>query len=155
VSTLGFALLVIAAALTVAEAHIVSFGVLGTLAVAAFAAGLGLLVNDAGAALGVAVGVGVGVAIVGAAFGGTVFRRLVASQRSPVAGGSAGLIGRRGEVRTAPEPVGCVLMDGALWRARTWECEEDALRPGDPIVVEGVDGLTLTVRRAEDWEVAR
>jgi membrane protein implicated in regulation of membrane protease activity len=27
------------------------------------------------------------------------------------------------------------------------------LERGDPIVVERVDGLTLTVRRAEDWEV--
>jgi membrane protein implicated in regulation of membrane protease activity len=27
------------------------------------------------------------------------------------------------------------------------------LERGDPIVVERVDGLTLTVRRAEDWEM--
>jgi membrane protein implicated in regulation of membrane protease activity len=27
------------------------------------------------------------------------------------------------------------------------------LAPGDPVVVEHVRGLTLTVRPAEDWEV--
>jgi membrane-bound serine protease (ClpP class) len=60
-----------------------------------------------------------------------------------------------GEVRTAPAPVGRVLVDGALWRARLWAGEEDIpVRSGDPIVVERIDGLTLTVRRAEEWEVA-
>jgi membrane protein implicated in regulation of membrane protease activity len=58
-------------------------------------------------------------------------------------------------VRTVPEPVGRVFVDGALWRARAWSAVADAeLHAGDPIVVEHVDGLTLTVRRAEEWEVA-
>jgi membrane-bound serine protease (ClpP class) len=57
-------------------------------------------------------------------------------------------------VRAAPTPLGQVFLDGALWRARLWSPEEDSvLERGDPIVVERVDGLTLTVRRAEDWEV--
>jgi membrane protein implicated in regulation of membrane protease activity len=54
-----------------------------------------------------------------------------------------------------PEPVGRVLVDGALWRARRWDLEgEPDLRPGDPVVIERVSGLTLTVRPAEEWEVA-
>jgi membrane-bound serine protease (ClpP class) len=58
-------------------------------------------------------------------------------------------------VRTVPEPIGRVLVDGALWRARAWAGEDDAaLHAGDPIVVEHVEGLTLTVRRAEEWELA-
>ena len=49
----------------------------------------------------------------------------------------------------------CVFVDGALWRARAWGLEDEpALSPGDPVVVEGVNGLTLTVRPAEEWEVA-
>ena len=48
-----------------------------------------------------------------------------------------------------------MFLDGALWRARVWADDEDTvLQRGDPIVVEHVDGLTLTVRRAEEWEVA-
>ena len=36
-----------------------------------------------------------------------------------------------------------------------WGLEDERpLERGDPIVVERVDGLTLTVRRAEEWEVA-
>ena len=58
-------------------------------------------------------------------------------------------------MRAAPAPLGQVFLDGALWRARLWAGDEDAaLQRGDPIVVERVDGLTLTVRRAEEWEVA-
>lgn len=45
---------------------------------------------------------------------------------------------------------------GALWRARVWAADEDAaLQRGEPIVVEREDRLMLTVRRAEEWEVAR
>ena len=45
-------------------------------------------------------------------------------------------------------------LDGALWRARAWAVEDEPpLHTGEAIVVEGVDGLTLTVRRAEEWEL--
>ncbi len=48
-----------------------------------------------------------------------------------------------------------MFVDGALWRARLWELEDEPpLSRGDPIVVERVNGLTLTVRPAEEWEVA-
>jgi len=45
-------------------------------------------------------------------------------------------------------------VDGALWQARRSMADEDGvLAAGDQIVVERVSGLTLAVRRAEDWEV--
>ena len=48
---------------------------------------------------------------------------------------------------------GQVFVDGALWRARCSVLEEDAeLDAGDAVVVERVSGLTLAVRRAEEWE---
>ena len=44
-------------------------------------------------------------------------------------------------------------MDGALWRARpSWPDSDDELKVGDPVVVERVSGLTLAVRKAEEWE---
>jgi membrane protein implicated in regulation of membrane protease activity len=33
------------------------------------------------------------------------------------------------------------------------EPEEPELHAGDPVVVERLSGLTLSVRRAEDWEL--
>jgi membrane protein implicated in regulation of membrane protease activity len=57
-------------------------------------------------------------------------------------------------VRVAPAPLAQVFVDGALWRAQpsSWDGEE-TLREGDPVVVECVRGLTLGVRRAEEWEL--
>ena len=61
------------------------------------------------------------------------------------------LIGRVGVARGSD----CVFVDGGLWRARSWGLEGDPpLERGLPVVVEGVTGLTLTVRPAEEWEVA-
>ena len=52
------------------------------------------------------------------------------------------LIGARGKVRSPLAPVGHVFVKGALWRARS---DQEGLDVGDEVVVEGVDGLTLTV----------
>ena len=84
-----------------------------------------------------------------------VLHKALRASRRRVRSGAEGLIGRVGEVRATPAPLGQVFLDGALWRARLSASDEDAaLQRGDPIVVERVDGLTLTVRRAEEWEVA-
>ena len=49
-----------------------------------------------------------------------------------------------------------MFVDGALWRARSWGLEGRGRRSraAMPVVVEHVNGLTLTVRPAEEWEVA-
>ena len=57
-------------------------------------------------------------------------------------------------VRTWTGDAGQVFVDGALWRARqSLEDDEGQLDAGDSIVVERVNGLTLGVRRAEEWEM--
>ena len=56
------------------------------------------------------------------------------------------MVGSRVEVRTTLEPEGNVWADGALWRARL-AGGGDAAQPGDRVVVEAVDGLTLVVSR--------
>src|SRR3954468_9714456 len=155
-SELGLLLLVLGAALAVVEAHVPTHGALGAIGVAAGAGGLALVVAGAGSGTAVAVGVALVAALVGAAYLWIVLHKALAARRTRVRSGAEGLIGRVGEVRSAPTPLGQVFLDGALWRARLWSFEEDAgtvLERGDPIVVERVDGLTLTVRRAEDWEM--
>jgi membrane protein implicated in regulation of membrane protease activity len=71
--------------------------------------------------------------------------------------GAEGLVGRVGVVRRSLDPQGQVLVGGELWRARRSWADEDEPPPGegDPVVVDHVAGLTLSVRRAEDWEVER
>ena len=49
-------------------------------------------------------------------------------------------------------------MDGAVWRARRSlgaadEDEVPELHAGDRVVVEHLNGLTLSVRPAEEWEL--
>jgi membrane protein implicated in regulation of membrane protease activity len=47
-----------------------------------------------------------------------------------------------------------VVVRGERWRARGSILEDEpALHEGEQVVVEQVQGLTLSVRRAEEWEV--
>jgi membrane-bound ClpP family serine protease len=150
-STLGIVLVLMGAALAAAEAHVPSHGALGGSAAAAFAAGIALVIAGAGLGTGVALAAGLVAGLVGAAYAWVVVHKALAASHRVVRSGPQKLIGRVGEVRA----TGQVFLDGALWRARVWPGEDDPpLERGDPIVVEHVDGLTLTVRRAEEWEVA-
>jgi membrane-bound serine protease (ClpP class) len=125
-------------------------GALGAAAVAAAATGAALVIGGAGLGLALALATGLAAGAVGAVYLWIVLRKALAARRARVRSGAEGLVGRVGEARAA----GQVFLDGGLWRARQWGFDEEAvLERGDPIVVERVDGLTLTVRRAEDWEV--
>ena len=151
---LGFALLVMGAALVVAEAHVPG-GVLGAAGGVALIAG-GIMVIAAlggGAALALPVGAGLGAAAGGWAL--LVTRKALAVRGTRVRAGTEGLCGRIGVVRSWSDPAGQVFVDGALWRARADSADDDdeALHEGDPVVVERVRGLTLSVRRADDWEL--
>jgi membrane-bound ClpP family serine protease len=145
---LGLLLVVLGAALLAAEAHIPSFGALGTGGIIASALGVAFLLSAAGSAVLVAVAAALAVALVGAALLFVLVRKGLATRRIRA---SNTLVGRVGIAR-APD---CVFVDGALWRARLWGLEDEApLVRGAPVVVEHVNGLTLTVRPAEEWEVA-
>jgi membrane-bound ClpP family serine protease len=147
-SDIGLLLVVVGAALVVAEAHLPSHGALGTGAVVALTLGVILALAGAGATVAVALAAGLGVGAVGALWVWILVRKALATRRLRVRNG---LVGRIGTVK----PSGQVFVDGGLWRARVWDIEEEpALKPGDAVVVEHVNGLTLTVRHAEEWEVA-
>jgi membrane-bound ClpP family serine protease len=154
-STLGVILVVVGAALMVAEAHVPTHGVLGTGAAAALTAGVVLALSGAGAAGGAVVVAGVTVALAALALAWLLLVKSLAAHRLVVRSGPRALAGRVATVRTVPAPVGQVQLDGALWRARMWELEEEGVpvAEGSAVVVESVDGLTLTVRPAEEWEV--
>jgi membrane-bound ClpP family serine protease len=150
----GFALLLSGAALVVAEAHVPG-GVLGVAGGVALIIG-GIIVIGAlggGAALAIPVGVGLGLAAGGWALVAT--RKVVSARRIRIGSGAEALCGRVGVVRRWGESAGQVFVDGALWRARDeWAGSDGApLHEGDSVVVERVNGLTLSVRRAEEWEL--
>ena len=149
-SALGLILVLIGAALVAAEAHVPTHGALGSAAVVALALGVGLILSGAGAAALVAILAALGVALAGGAYVTLLVRKLMEARAMRV---RDTLVGRVGVIRAAPEPLGQVFVDGALWRAKTWRLDEDEkpLHKGDACVVERVEGLTLTVRPAEEW----
>ena len=150
-STAGFLLVLVGATLVVAEAHVPSHGVLGVSAAVALAAGIGLIVSGAGLGAAAVIGTALVTALFSLALVGLVVRKGMATRRIRARGGAEGLIGHVGEARTEDR----VFVDGALWRARQWGLDgEPAIQPGDLVVIERVSGLTLTVRPAEEWEVA-
>jgi membrane-bound serine protease (ClpP class) len=153
-STLGIVLVFVGATLMVAEAHVASHGVLGTGAALALASGVALALSGAGAPTAATIAAGVAVALAGLALAWLLLVKSLATRRLAVRSGPVALLGRVATVRRVPAPVGQVQLDGALWRARLWSNEEDVAE-GSAVVVESVDGLTLTVRPAEEWEVFR
>jgi membrane-bound serine protease (ClpP class) len=151
-TALGFVLLIIGAVLVVAEAHAPA-GVLGVTGGLALIAG-GIIVIAAvggGAVVAVPVGVGLGMGAAGWALVAT--RSAAGVRRRRIRVGAEALHGRVGIVRRWNEPAGQVFVDGAIWRARHDETGGSPLHEGDPIVVERVSGLTLCVRRADEWEL--
>ena len=147
----GIALLLAGAGLLVAEAHLPSYGALGIGGVLALVAGTAIAIDASG---GGAVLIAATAAIVALAALALLFvmaRATLAAARPRALTGAEGLIGHVGVVRSAPAPLGQVFIDGALWRARP--CLQDELHVGDPVVVERVQGLILSVRRAEEWEL--
>jgi len=145
---LGLLLVLVGAALAAAEAHVPTHGVLGSGAVVSLALGVALLMSAAGSAALAAILVGLAVAAAGGVAISIMVRKALATRRLRT---TNTLIGRVGVARGSD----CVFVDGGLWRARSWGLEGDPpLERGLPVVVEGVTGLTLTVRPAEEWEVA-
>jgi len=154
-TALGVALLLVGGALLVAEAHIPG-GVFAALGGVALVAGGVVVITVLGAGAAVAVPVGVGIGAAAGAWALLVSGKARTARRARVQAGTEALSGQIGVVRRWSEPGGQVFINGTLWRARRrWADSDDneSLREGDLVVVERVTGLTLSVRRAEEWEL--
>jgi membrane-bound ClpP family serine protease len=157
-TALGVVLLIFGAILVMAEAHVPSMGAVGGPGAVVMAIGAVLAVSALGgglllgliAALGLG-GAGLGLVAVSVKKGAAVRSRRVRT-------GSEGLAGHIGVVRSWNGTGGKVVLDGALWCAARSAYEDDdeiELHQGDKVVVERLNGLELSVRRAEDWELVR
>jgi len=153
-TALGVILLLLGVMLVVAEAHVPG-GILGASGGLALVGGAVVLGSAAGVGAAVVVPVAAGLALSAGAWALLVTRSVSSTRRGRIRSGPEGLSGHLGVVRRWREPEGQVYVDGALWRARhSWgPGDEQDLREGDAVVVERVAGLTLCVRRAEEWEL--
>jgi membrane-bound serine protease (ClpP class) len=150
-SEVGLALLLVGVALLVAEAHVPG-GVLGVFGGLALAGGAALAISGAGAGVALVVAAMVAAVAVTGAWLAVAAKKALAARRRQVVSGREALSGRTGVVRSWTGEGGQVFVDGALWRARRSSIQADELDAGDAVVVERVSGLTLAVRRAEEWE---
>jgi membrane-bound ClpP family serine protease len=148
----GVALVLIGAALLVAEAHVPA-GALGALGGLALAGGSALAIAGAGGGVAIVLSVVLAAGAVAGLWLTFATRKALAAGRLRASSGREALSGRVGVVRNWADGGGQVFVDGALWRARrSWADDGEELGKGDPVVVERVSGLTLAVRRAEEWE---
>ena len=147
VTAAGLILIGLAFALFVAEAFIVSHGALAGGGIVSLIFGGLLLFDTSSDAFEISVPV---VILTGALLGGFfvfIISKAVQARHRRVRTGTDELIGERAVVRSPLDPVGHVFLQGALWRA----VADDGARieVGDTVEVVGIDGLTLSVRKAD------
>jgi membrane-bound ClpP family serine protease len=156
---LGAVLLVTGALLVLVEAHVPTGGVIGGGAIVALIVGAAMMLS-AGGAPGLLVLILALLALGAGTYALLLMGRNMARYRRlrPRTGPEA-LVGHVGVLRRASAPECRVFVEGALWRAEPDWQHADAgqtdLHVGDRVVVERVHGLTLCVRKAEEWELVR
>jgi membrane-bound ClpP family serine protease len=155
----GVVLLIVGVLLAIGEAHTPSHGALGGTGVAVMAVGLALALAGAGVAVVIGVAAGAGLAAAGGGALAMAVTRSGAVRHRRVRGGAEGLIGQVATVRSWEQESGRVTLGGGVWEARRspapepQDDEDPELHAGDRVVVERLSGLTLSVRRAEEWEL--
>jgi membrane protein implicated in regulation of membrane protease activity len=153
VFVLGVVLVVVALLLVLAEAHLSTGGLIAAGALVALVGGVVLALLGAGTGLLAGLVVAGVVALASVAGLVALGRSLGSVRRLRPRSGVEGMIGHVGVVRVDGSTAR-VFVDGGLWRAQPSLLDEGrALHVGDRVVVERVNGLTLGVRKAEEWEL--
>jgi membrane-bound serine protease (ClpP class) len=154
VTALGLALIVVAVVLALVEAHLSSGGMIAACASVAAIGGVVLLLLAGGAGAAVVLVVAVCAATAAISLLLLARRRILRPLRARPRTGNEALIGHVGVVRSSDGPAAQVFIDGSLWRAEPNPIhQESELHEGDRVVVEHINGLTLRVRKAEEWEL--
>jgi len=153
---LGTALVAVGLVLLLAEAHASTGGLIGAAAGIAAVAGIVLLLLAMGLAPAVVLVVALFLLTLAVCTGVLLRRRILRPMPIRPRVGPEAFVGRVGVVRSSAGREAQVFIDGSLWRAEAEPNGGDAdLHGGEKVVVEQVEGLTLKVRRAEEWELLR
>jgi membrane-bound serine protease (ClpP class) len=147
ISVAGLLLILLAFGLFVAEAFIISHGALAAGGIVSLIAGGLLLFDTESSAFEISVPLVIFTAAVLGGFFVWIISKAVQARHGRVRTGAEELIGEHAVVRSPLDPVGHVFVQGALWRAVP--ADSQPLAVGDEAIVEKVDGLTLTVRKAD------
>jgi membrane-bound serine protease (ClpP class) len=141
----GVLLILFGLALLVLEIKVASFGLLGAGGVVSLLLGSMILIDAPTSELRVSLSLILPVVIALSAILLFLVRLAVISQRRPSVTGAAGMVGAAGAALTAIPAggEGRVFVRGEIWSARSAE----AIAAGDSVLISGIDGLVLTVRR--------
>ncbi len=142
----GVALIGLAFALFVAEIFVSGFGVLGIGGAVSLVLGGLLLTSSSDPEFQVNRWLLYSVAAVLAAFFIMVMGALIRSRRAPAYMGAQAFVGREAVARSVLDPEGLVFLEGARWQA---EAEDGPIQEGERVTVTKIDGLKLTVKKAE------
>jgi membrane-bound serine protease (ClpP class) len=82
-----------------------------------------------------------------AAFFMIVVSSLISSRRAPSDTGTPSFVGKHAVARSVLDPEGVVLFEGTRWRA---EAEGGPIQDGEQVTVTDVQGLKLTVKKADE-----
>lgn len=136
----GLILIALAIIFFIAEVKVASYGILSIGGLISLTLGSIMLFEDMRVSLNLMAPT---IILVGGFFvvvAALAFRAYRAKPKS----GTEGLLGEVGMVRRVLDPEGLVFVHGEIWKAKA----KEKLEPGERIVVEGVDGLLLKVRKA-------
>jgi membrane-bound serine protease (ClpP class) len=136
----GLTLVLLGVALLVIDLHVQSHGALTLSGLVALAIGLVTLFHNAPAPYHTNVWLVGTITVLLGGFWAFAMSKAFALRRSPPTVGPQEIVGMEGVVREG----GLVYVNGELWQTSSG----DALRPGERVRVEGVDGLRLRVRQA-------
>ena len=144
----GVALIGLAFALFLGEVFIApGFGVLGIGGAVSLILGGLLLTSSANPDFQVNRWLVFGIAAGIAAFFMIIVGSLISSRRAPANTGAASFVGRHAVARSVLDPEGVVLFEGTRWRA---EAEGGPIQDGEQVTVTNIEGLKLTVKKADE-----
>lgn len=143
----GLALILFGIILFIAEIKVTSYGLLSVGGVIAFTLGSIMLIDTESPLeiVNISWSVIIPAALVTAAFFVFALGMGIRAQRRKPVTGLEGIVGETGEAMTDLNPQGQVRVHGEIWRAIS---AEGKIKTGSRIVVEKVEDLLLTVRKA-------
>lgn len=142
----GLILIIIAAVLIIAEAHVPSFGILGIAGIVSLLAG-GHFIVEQGGIFGIPVDWGFFLGIATVAAVALFFASYIVARnfkKKPVSG-VEGMIGHEAKIVEWSGKSGLVHIQGELWAACTNQDSAD-FSVGDKVIVGGIDDMLLEIR---------
>ncbi|MGH7363043.1 MAG: NfeD family protein [Candidatus Methylomirabilales bacterium] len=141
----GLLLILLAVVLFIAEAMVVSHGILTMGGVVSMLLGSIMLIDSPAPYMRISVSAILGATAATTAFFVLLVGAAVRAQRGRPQTGKEGLLGTVGVARTRLAPGGLVFVQGAIWSAEASEVVES----GEPVEVVAINGLKLKVQKVK------